>query len=82
MHTPQPKIYDLAETSTFGIFRGWNVRGRNVWAETSVAKMSEAKMSYIQYEYSIYIMDIWGEKSNWRMLERNVDATSLKLNLI
>ena len=35
MHTPQPKIYDLAETSTFGIFRGQNVRGRNVRAETS-----------------------------------------------
>ena len=35
MHTPQPKIYDLAETPTFGIFRGRNVRGRNVLAETS-----------------------------------------------
>ena len=33
-HT-QPKIYDLPETSTFGIFRGRNVRGRNVRAETS-----------------------------------------------
>ena len=30
MHTPQPKIYDLAEMFTFGIFRGRNVR-----AETS-----------------------------------------------
>ena len=35
MLTPQPKIYDLAETSTFDIFRGRNVRGRNVWAEAS-----------------------------------------------
>ena len=35
MHTPQPKIHDLAETSTFGIFRGRNVCGRNVWAEMS-----------------------------------------------
>ena len=35
MHKPQPKIYDLAETSTFGILRGQNVRGRNVQAETS-----------------------------------------------
>ena len=33
-HT-QPKIYDLAETSTFVIFHGWNVRGRNVRAKTS-----------------------------------------------
>ena len=40
MHTPQPKIYDLAETATFGIFRGRNARGRNVRAETSVAEMS------------------------------------------
>ena len=35
MHTPQPKTYDLAETSTFGIFPGRNVLGRNVRAETS-----------------------------------------------
>ena len=47
MHA-QPKIYYLAETSTFGIFRGRNVRGRNVRAETSVAEMSVAEMSYIR----------------------------------
>ena len=35
MHTPLLKIYDLAEMSTFGIFRGRNVRGWNVRAETS-----------------------------------------------
>ena len=35
MHKPQPKIYDLAETSNFCILRGQNVLGRNVRAETS-----------------------------------------------
>ena len=35
MQKPQPKIYELAETSTFGILRGQNVRGRNVRAESS-----------------------------------------------
>ena len=44
MHIPQPKIYDLAETSTFGIFRGRNVRGRNVRAEMSVAEMSYIRL--------------------------------------
>ena len=34
----------MAETSTFGIFRGRNVRGRNVRAETSVAETSVAEM--------------------------------------
>ena len=32
---PNPQFMVLAETSTFGIFRGRNVRGRNVRAETS-----------------------------------------------
>ena len=31
MHKPKPKIYDLAETSTFGILRGQNVRGQMSW---------------------------------------------------
>ena len=53
MHTPQSKIYDLAETSTFGIFRGRNVRGRNVRAEMSVAEMSVAEMSYIRHARTI-----------------------------
>ena len=36
MHTSQTqKFMGLAETSTFGIFRGRNVRGWNVQAETS-----------------------------------------------
>ena len=48
MHKPHPNIYDLAETSTFGILRGQNVRGRNIRAETSVAEMSVAEMSYIR----------------------------------
>ena len=48
MHTPQPKIYNLAEMSTFGIFRSRNVCGRNVRAETSSAEMSVAEMSYIR----------------------------------
>ena len=39
-HIPNPKFMVLAETSTFGIFRG-----RNVQAETSVAEMSVAEMS-------------------------------------
>ena len=39
-HIPNPKFMFLAETSTFGIFRG-----RNVQAETSVAEMSVAEMS-------------------------------------
>ena len=34
-HTPNAKFMVMAETSTFGIFHGWNVRGRNVQAETS-----------------------------------------------
>ena len=37
----------MAKTSTFGIFRGPNVRGPNVRAEMSVAEMSVAQMSYI-----------------------------------
>ena len=32
---PNPKFMVMAETSTFGIFRGRNVLGRNVQAETS-----------------------------------------------
>ena len=40
----------LAETSTFAIFRGRNVRGQNVRAETSKAEMSVAEMSYIRSE--------------------------------
>ena len=32
---PNLQFMDMAETSTFGIFRGRNVRGRNVRAETS-----------------------------------------------
>ena len=32
---PNPKYMAMAETSAFGIFRGRNVRGRNVQAETS-----------------------------------------------
>ena len=48
MHTPQTKIYDLAETSTFGIFRGRNVRGRNVRAETSYILMYTACRSNYQ----------------------------------
>ena len=34
-HIPNPKFMVMAETSTFGIFCGRNVRGRNVQAETS-----------------------------------------------
>ena len=34
-HIPNPKFMGMAETPTFGIFRGRNVRGRNVQAETS-----------------------------------------------
>ena len=32
---PNPQFMVLAETSTFGIFRGRNVLGRNIRAETS-----------------------------------------------
>ena len=32
---PNPQFMVMAETSAFGIFRGRNVRGRNVRAETS-----------------------------------------------
>ena len=38
---PTPKVMATAETSTFRIFCGRNVRDRNVQAETSVAEMSE-----------------------------------------
>ena len=34
-HIPNTKFMVLAETSTFGIFRGRNVRGQNVQAEMS-----------------------------------------------
>ena len=34
-HIQNPKFMVMAETSTFGIFCGRNVRGRNVQAETS-----------------------------------------------
>ena len=44
-HIPNPKFMVLAETFTFGVFRGRNVRGRNVQAEMSVAEMSVAEMS-------------------------------------
>ena len=44
MHTPQPTIHDLVETSTFGIFHGRNVRGRN-----DRVGMSVAEMSYIRF---------------------------------
>ena len=40
-HIPNPKFMDMAETSTFDIFRGRNVLGWNVQAEMSVAEMSE-----------------------------------------
>ena len=38
---PNPKFMVMTETSTFGIFRGRNIRGRNVQAETSMAEMFE-----------------------------------------
>ena len=41
-------LWLLAETSTFGILYGRNVRGRNVLAEMSVAEMSVAEISYIR----------------------------------
>ena len=44
-HIPNTKFMVLAETSTFGIFRGRNVLGRIVQAETSVAEMSEHPQS-------------------------------------
>ena len=47
IHTKIHKFMALAETSTFGIFDGRNVRGRNVLAEMSVAKTSVAEISYI-----------------------------------
>ena len=43
-HTPNTKFMVMAETSIFDIFRGWNVRGRNVRAETSVARNIRAAM--------------------------------------
>ena len=52
---PNPKFTVLAETSTFGIFRGRNVLGRNVQAETSVAEMSVAEMS----KHRLYISLKW-----------------------
>ena len=44
-HIPNSKLKVLAKMSTFGIFRGQNVRGQNVHAETSMAEMSVAEMS-------------------------------------
>ena len=35
VHITNPKFMVMAETSTFDIFRGQNVGGRNVQAETS-----------------------------------------------
>ena len=33
---PNPKYKVMAEMSTFGIFRGWNVRGQNARAPGSL----------------------------------------------
>ena len=41
MHAAPPQFIVMVETSTFGIIRGQNFRGRNVRAKMSVAKMSE-----------------------------------------
>ena len=46
-HIPNPKCMVMAETSTFGIFGGRNVLGRNVQVEMSVAEMSE----HLRYMY-------------------------------
>ena len=43
-HIPNSKLMVMAEMSTFGIFRGLNVRGQNLKAETSMAEMSVAEM--------------------------------------
>ena len=40
-HIPNSKFMVMAETSTFGIFRGRNVQAETSWAEMSVAEMSE-----------------------------------------
>ena len=44
-HIPNSKLMVMPEMSTFGIFRGRNVRGQNVQAETSMAEMSVTEMS-------------------------------------
>ena len=47
IHSKVHKFMVMAETSTFGISYGRNVRGRNVLAEMSVAETSVAEISYI-----------------------------------
>ena len=47
IHSKVHKFMVMAETSTFGILYGRNVRGRNVLAEMSVAETSVAEISYI-----------------------------------
>ena len=51
MYSKVHKFMVMAETSTFGILYGRNVRGRNVLAEMSVAEMSVAEISYIRLKY-------------------------------
>ena len=47
IHSKVHKFMVMAETSTFDILHGRNVRGRNVLAEMSVAETSVAEISYI-----------------------------------
>ena len=47
IHSKVHKFMVMAETSTFGILHGRNVRGGNVLAEMSVAEMSVAEIKYV-----------------------------------
>ena len=50
IHSKVYKFMVMAETSTFGILHGRNVRGRNVLAVMSVTEMSVAEISYIRMQ--------------------------------
>ena len=54
-HIPNPKFMVMAETSTFSIFCGRNVRGRNVQAEMSVAEMFEHRGKLMALSLEILI---------------------------
>ena len=53
IHSKVHKFMVMAETSTFAILHGRNVRGRNVLAEMSVAETSVAEISYMMQVVTI-----------------------------
>ena len=73
IHSKVHKFMVMAETSTFGILHGRNVRGRNVLAEMSVAETSVAEISYIRLKYINSLKNIFSMKDvKLYLLEKQV----------